>query len=237
MKISELAQRTGVSKETIHYYIREGVLRKPRKSTKNSADYSEDYAELIPIIKALQEDYFLPLSIIKKIIKQLKKQSLSEKASFQFLSKYFRPIERLFAPEIIGREAFLKTTGLVRRFLDKFEQWGIITPELKEGQLVYSKDDVIIGKLIVHFDRLGFNEENGIDAEDLRFIADFVREYVTKYQAFLFKSSLNTLSSDELARKGGAYMETISLFLYHIYHKLFAEEYARLLKSVEERKD
>lgn len=237
MKISELAQRTGVSKETIHYYIREGVLRKPRKSAKNSADYSEDYAELIPIIKVLQEDYFLPLSIIKKVIKQLRKQSVSEKASFQFLSKYFRPLERLFAPDIEGREIFLKITGLTRRFLEKFEQWGIITPELRDGQLVYSKDDVIIGKLIVHFDRLGFNEANGIDAEDLRFITDFVREYVTKYQAFLFKSSLGTLSSDDLERKGGAYMETISLFFYHIYHKLFTEEYARLLKSVEERRD
>jgi len=237
MRISELAQRTGVSKETIHYYIREGILRKPRKSARNSADYSEDYAELIPIIKVLQEDYFLPLSIIKKVIKQLKKQPLSEKASFQFLSKYFRPLARLFAPDIEGREVFLETTGLARRFLDKFEKWGIITPELREGRLVYSKDDVIIGKLIVHFDRLGFNEENGIDAEDLRFITDFVREYVTKYQAFLFKSSLGTLSSDELERKGGAYMETISLFFYHIYHKLFTEEYARLLKSVEERKD
>jgi DNA-binding IclR family transcriptional regulator len=32
MKISELVKRTGVPKETIHFYIREGLLRKPRKS-------------------------------------------------------------------------------------------------------------------------------------------------------------------------------------------------------------
>ncbi|NNL75879.1 MAG: MerR family DNA-binding transcriptional regulator, partial [Desulfobacterales bacterium] len=32
MKISQLVKRTGVPKETIHFYIREGLLRKPRKS-------------------------------------------------------------------------------------------------------------------------------------------------------------------------------------------------------------
>ena len=35
MKISQLVKRTGVPNETIHFYIREGLLRKPRKSSVN----------------------------------------------------------------------------------------------------------------------------------------------------------------------------------------------------------
>lgn len=38
MKIGDLAQRTRITKETIHYYIREGLLPKPRKLGRNSAD-------------------------------------------------------------------------------------------------------------------------------------------------------------------------------------------------------
>ncbi|MBT6613032.1 MAG: MerR family transcriptional regulator, partial [Deltaproteobacteria bacterium] len=53
MKISELVKSTGVSKETIHYYIREGLLRKPRKTGRNVAQYGEEYVEQIRTIKAL----------------------------------------------------------------------------------------------------------------------------------------------------------------------------------------
>ena len=39
MKIGELVKQTQVSKETIHYYVREGLLPRPRKLAKNVADY------------------------------------------------------------------------------------------------------------------------------------------------------------------------------------------------------
>ena len=133
MKISELAKRTGIPKETIHYYIREGVLRKPRKTGRNIADYSESYVEQIRIIKGLQDNYFLPLSVIKKIIKHQKTQSLSEKSSFQFLSEYFKPLDRLLTSDITGREAFREATGLSRKWLTKMEEWAVITAEIKDG--------------------------------------------------------------------------------------------------------
>ena len=105
MKISELAERTRVPKETIHYYLREGVLRKPRKAGKNIADYNENYVEQIRIIKQLQEHYFLPLSVIKKIIRRHQKQSSSEKYSLNFLSEYFRPLDRLIAAAVTGQRS------------------------------------------------------------------------------------------------------------------------------------
>ena len=54
MKIGELVKRTGVPKETIHYYIREGLLRKPRKSASNTADYTRAHVEQIRLIKELR---------------------------------------------------------------------------------------------------------------------------------------------------------------------------------------
>ncbi len=68
MKISELVKITGVSKETIHYYIREGVLQKSRKTGKNTADYNESHVDQIRTIKALRDNYFLPIPVIKKLI-------------------------------------------------------------------------------------------------------------------------------------------------------------------------
>ena len=233
MKISELAKRTGVPKETIHYYIREGVLRKPRKTGKNIADYNETYVDQIRIIKGLQDNYYLPLSVIKKIIKHHKKQSLSEQSSFQFASEYFRPLDRLFTNEVTGRELFRKATGLSRKWLATMEEWNVITAEERNGQPVYSQDDVILGKLLVDMDRIGFGPKNGYDPEDVRGISDFVREYVVNSQKGYYKSNLERLTSKELTEKGSKFTEIMSLFFYHLYRKVVREEYKRLLKSVE----
>jgi DNA-binding transcriptional MerR regulator len=75
MKISELVKRTGVPKETIHFYIREGLLRKPRKSGVNAADYNERYVDQVLLIKDLRDNYYLPIPEIKKVIKDFKRQS------------------------------------------------------------------------------------------------------------------------------------------------------------------
>ena len=236
MKISELAKRTGIPKETIHYYIREGVLRKPRKTGRNIADYSESYVEQIRIIKGLQDNYFLPLSVIKKIIKHQKTQSLSEKSSFQFLSEYFKPLDRLLTSDITGREAFREATGLSRKWLAKMEEWAVITAEIKDGHSVYSQDDVILGRLLVDMDRIGFGPKDDYDPEDIKRISDFVREYVATSQKGYYQSNLERLNSKELIEKGIKFTEIMSLFFYHLYRKLVREEYGRLRQSLEKEK-
>ena len=102
MKISELVKKTGVPKETIHFYIREGLLRKPRKSGFNTADYHEGYVEQIQLIKDLRDNYYLPIPEIKKIIKNFKKQSPTDQAISQFHSKYLRPLDILMSSRIVG---------------------------------------------------------------------------------------------------------------------------------------
>jgi DNA-binding transcriptional MerR regulator len=73
MRISELVKKTSVPKETIHFYIREGLLRKPRKSGSNAADYTSGYVDRILLIKELRDSFFLPIPEIKKILKQARK--------------------------------------------------------------------------------------------------------------------------------------------------------------------
>lgn len=233
MRISELATRTGVPKQTIHYYIREGVLRRPRKTGRNTAEYAESYVEQIRIIKRLQDNYFLPLSVIKKLVKQKKRQSRSDRSSFQFLSEHFRPLDRLLVSEIVGQDAFREATGLGRKWLAKMEAWGVISFETRSGRRVYSQDDVIIGRLLVNMDDIGFGPKDGYDPEGLRPVADFIRQYAKDSQRDFYQSSLERLTSEELIEKGSKFTEIMSLFFYHLYRKVVREEYTRLLDAAE----
>jgi DNA-binding transcriptional MerR regulator len=230
MKISQLVKQTGVPKETIHFYIREGLLRKPRKSGVNSAEYNETYVDQIQLIKDLRDNYYLPIPEIKKIVKDFRKQSPSDQAVSQFHSRFFRPAERMFANEIKGRDAFCQETGLGKKWLAKAEEWGVITPDiLEEGEVVYSPNDVAIGKLMVDMDRLGFGPKDGFDPEDLRYIGEFVRKYVVDIVKKYYQNNLEKMTSKEYVEKANQYHELISLFFYHLYRKFVRESTRRLL--------
>ena len=236
MKIGELVKRTGVPKETIHFYIREGLLRKPRKSGVNSAEYNERYIDQIQLIKDLRDNYYLPIPEIKKVVKNFKKQSPSDQAISQFHSRFFRPADRLSAKDITGRDAFRQATGLGKKWLAKAEEWGLITPDTHpNGDPVYSTDDLAIGKLMVDMDQLGFGPKDGFDPEDLRQIAEFVRTYVVSVSKKYYENNLEKLSSKDYIDRAGQYHEVISLFFYHLYRKHIREATKSLHQSRNEK--
>ncbi len=68
LKISELAERSGVPVATIRHYLREGLLPEPVKTSRNMAYYPPEFVERIRVIKQLQEERFLPLRVIRDLL-------------------------------------------------------------------------------------------------------------------------------------------------------------------------
>jgi DNA-binding transcriptional MerR regulator len=232
LKIRDLVERTGVSKETVHFYIREGLLPKPRKRGKNIADYTETHVERIRMIKELQDNYFLPLSLIKNILK-FRKKSPEGGSLLRLRSDYFRPVDRLLPGEIVGEEEFRKATGIGKKWLEKMEEWEIITPGVREGVKVYSQDDIMIGRLIVEMDEIGLGPKDGFDPEALRHYRQMFREIVVVSHKYFAQASLGKLNPEEYSRKIVQGREIMSTFFYHLYRKLSREEYKRILAMIE----
>lgn len=68
MKMAELERRSGVGRETIRYYIREGLLPEPERRARNVAVYGDVHATRLKTIKRLQEERFLPLEVIRRVL-------------------------------------------------------------------------------------------------------------------------------------------------------------------------
>ena len=67
LKMSELAERSGVSAGTIKHYLREGLLGGDDeivRTSRNMAYYPPEFVERIALIKRLQEERFMPLRVI-----------------------------------------------------------------------------------------------------------------------------------------------------------------------------
>jgi DNA-binding transcriptional MerR regulator len=70
LKMSELADASGVSAGTIKHYLREGLLPEPVRTSRNMAYYPPEFVDRIRTIKRLQEERFMPLRLIRELLEQ-----------------------------------------------------------------------------------------------------------------------------------------------------------------------
>ncbi len=77
-KVSELAEKAGVTKRTIHYYISKGLLLPPEGTGINSL-YNDEHLERILLIKKLQAEY-MPLNKIREYILENPKEKVCKSA-------------------------------------------------------------------------------------------------------------------------------------------------------------
>ena len=222
MKISELAKRTGVPKQTIHYYIRTGLLPKPRKLGSNSAEYDDSYVERIQLIKDLQNDFFFPLPTIKKIMWE--HRGANKQAMLKLRIEYFRPVEQYLGTGVEGDDALMEATGLAERWLPPLKQWGYLSPQPKDGVDVYSQDDIIIAKVMVNMAKLGINRRNNFAPDvTLPMLANRFREIAKTLIDDFQRATANLKPGEreELAMRGH---EIMGVLFYHLYRK-YAREY------------
>lgn len=231
MRISELIKTTDVPKQTIHHYLNNGLLPKPRKIGKNLAEYDQRHVDCIRLIKDLQEDYFLPLSVIKKILKKHQNDPESQ-ALLKIRRDYFRPISQLLSGRIIGEDAFLKETGLRSERLQQYEGWGLITPEIVDGEKTYSLDDQMIGKIIDQWRQIGLTVEKGFTPELLRTNFDLFKKIIKSHSENFFKTALKNMTDEEMFDVSRTALEVTALFYYHLYRKVGASEVESVKKTL-----
>jgi DNA-binding transcriptional MerR regulator len=231
MKIRELVMKTGVPKQTIHNYLRAGLLPKPRKLGPNSAEYDERHVERIHLIKQLQESYYLPLAAVKKVLKKYKKSS-GDQTVLKMKIEYFRPLDQLMGGQIEGEEAFLKATGLNPGPLHKYEEWGLISPVVAGERKFYSRDDQIIGRIIAEYRDIGLTPETGFDPEFLQDVLGQFREIVATASRSFFETAPKTMKLNQMVDVSNLAAEVTALFYYHLYHKLVSEERENRLEAL-----
>jgi DNA-binding transcriptional MerR regulator len=162
LRMSELAERSGVSAATIKHYLREGLLGSGDevvRTSRNMAYYPPGFVERVRLIKRLQEDRFMPLRVIRELI-----GSNPERAA-RLIELEDRIIERTIAARETGRVSKTKlrdTYDLPQNVLDRLEELGVLTP----GGRGYDADDVAIVEAISRFRAGGYEEAIGFTVYD-----------------------------------------------------------------------
>jgi DNA-binding transcriptional MerR regulator len=163
LKMSELAERSGVSPGTIRYYLREGLLGAGEdvlRTSRNMAYYPPEYVERIVLIKRLQEERFMPLRVIKGALEDDPERVRA------LIELEDRILERALASaedhSRVSRKAVQERYGVPRVVLDRLVEIGVLTP----NQRGYDKDDVKIIEAIANFRAGGYDEALGFTVYD-----------------------------------------------------------------------
>jgi DNA-binding transcriptional MerR regulator len=163
LKMSELAERSGVSAGTIKHYLREGLLPEPVRTSRNMAYYPPEFVERIQLIKHLQEQRFMPLRVIKGMLDDDPRRVRA------MVELEDRILERAAAAQERGR---VSRAEVSRRYdvpdnvLRRLEELEILTPSSRG----YDPDDIAIIAVISRFRAGGYDEQLGFTVYDtLRF--------------------------------------------------------------------
>ena len=167
LKMSELAEASGVSAGTIKHYLREGLLGDQVdvvRTSRNMAWYPPAYAERIRLIKRLQEDRFMPLKLIREVI------DADPDRARALVADGDRILERAVAHgdrvERVATAEMRRRTEVPQEVLDRLAEIEVLTPDA-DG---YDPDDVAIIDAMSRFRAGGYDERLGFTVfETLRY--------------------------------------------------------------------
>ncbi len=162
LKMSELAERSGVSAGTIKHYLREGLLGDGEeivRTSRNMAWYPPDFIDRVRLIKRLQEERFMPLRAIRDVLSDDHDRAARlVELEDRILERALRAREdkRVSAAEV--RRRF----EVPRNVLDRLAELGVLTPTPRG----YDPDDVAIIAAISRFRAGGYDEALGFTVFD-----------------------------------------------------------------------
>ncbi len=84
LRMKDLVEQTGASREAIRFYINEGLLPQPSRTSRNMAWYSDEHVSRVRYIRALQEEHFLPLKAIRSVLEGNANQQFTAQQMNQF---------------------------------------------------------------------------------------------------------------------------------------------------------
>lgn len=68
LHMRDLVEQTGFTRQAIHFYIREGLVPRGRKTHANQAVYGEVHVRRLELIRRLKREHFLPLRAVRALI-------------------------------------------------------------------------------------------------------------------------------------------------------------------------
>lgn len=228
LRMKDLERLTGVGRETIRFYIREGLLPEPERPARNVAWYDDRFVERLHLIKELQEKRFLPLSVIKSILGAGERPSVDEvQALVELDGRIFPQMDDTVEVPPETERAVAKRTGVPPEEIRQFEQLGALDVEVRRGERRLDAHGI---RVVEHWGKLreaGFGPEVGLGLDRMRVHMDFVR-WLAREELRMFSGAITgRVDAGRAAQMAEAGITHVNHILTLVRRKLLLEYIAQ----------
>jgi DNA-binding transcriptional MerR regulator len=221
--MSELAERSGVSAGTIKHYLREGLLGgddEITRTSRNMAWYPPEFVERIGLIKRLQEERFMPLRVIREVLRD------DPQRVEALIALEDRILERAVAANErtrTSRAAVEKAYDVPRNVLERLEQLDVLSPNARG----YAEDDVKIIEAISRFRAGGYDEAIGFTVYDTLRYREALGPLVAEEVGVLLGRLAGSVDEDRAVEIIASGAEPLRELIGAMHSKLLLAELAR----------
>jgi DNA-binding transcriptional MerR regulator len=219
LKMSELAEASGVSAGTIKHYLREGLLPEPVRTSRNMAYYPSEFVERVRMIKQLQEQRFMPLKVIKQMLRDDPER----------MRALIELEDRVLETALVGEEKRISAAELHRRYdiprevIDRLAELDVLTPNSRG----YSSNDVKIVEAICRFRAGGYDERIGFTVYDTLRYKSALEGLVKEEVEVLMQRLVGEMSADRAAELVESGAEPLQDLISALHSKLLVAELRR----------
>lgn len=204
MRMRDLEQRSGVGRETIRFYIREGLLPEPERMGRNSARYNDQHVIALTAIKRLQEERYLPLSVIKAILNA--DDTRAEYEAVGPIAAQLPSLEADLHARLAARlrpdetpESLCARLDVPVEMIDDLVRVGMVRAAMgADGQRTILGEDIAIAEICIAMHASGFTPERGFTADTWHFYLEFV-DWLASEEIKLFTRHIDPKADEDLA--------------------------------------
>jgi DNA-binding transcriptional MerR regulator len=225
-KMADLCRLTGMPRQSVHFYINEGLVPPGRKTGRNSARYGDVHVERIRIVRQLQDERFMPLKAIRAVLDG--RDDAFTPAQRGFMVDIKRRLSSTLAKPRDGKRrvdarALLSRHGLDERDLDDLVRSRVVEVETgPRDSLRVSSEDAWVFEMLGNVRRAGFAHDLGFDDVLLRVYERAVASLVEREWRAVSRR-LESLPPDRVA----AMLETAM----PLVHEFFARYHAKKVRD------
>lgn len=234
-RMKDLCALTGLERQTIHFYIHEGLVPEGKKTGRNQAEYGREHLERLRFVKRLQEERMLPLRAIRAV---LDGQDASFTPAQQDLLLELKrhlvgsALDRTDADgELVPIAAAAHAAGVPVREVQELVSVGLLAVTRGPSGPALRREDLWLVEAWGDLRRAGIDAASGFGPRDLLFADEAVGQLIEKEKE-LFLERLGGRSPAEVARVLERSLPVMERLVARLHTKKAREFFASLGEPV-----
>tara|TARA_R110000824_G_scaffold118960_2_gene271556 strand:- start:169767 stop:170498 length:732 start_codon:yes stop_codon:yes gene_type:complete len=232
MKMKELERVTGIGRETIRYYIREGLLPAPERPKRNVALYGDVHVSRLKLIRRLQSERHLPLSLIKTIVTNETENPATGFEAFIGLENRLGPLlsegsalgPRLLADVLIA-------VPMSAEDARRLEELDVITVERRpDGEWLNARNARLL-ELIGKSRAAGFTPEAGYSVDIYGIYAEVMSVLAHRSVVQFYRLLGHRISTEVAAPMAAEGVNAINEMMQHMFVERIIQEVQRVTET------